>query len=229
MVEIPADHAALIDQLRAFKWFAHLDASIWGELTVCLERIRLAAGEVLFRQGDPGSAVYVILEGRLGAYLVKGPEREVLLGEMPPGNLVGEIQVLTGGARTATVRAVSDSELLRIPTEVADELLRRSPETRRKMVAINRRRLQRSLLAEVLPNLFGPLDEEALGYLQEMGEWLELRRGETLFERGDLGDSCYLLLRGRLAALLRDESGNEQVISEMSRGEFVGEMAFGDR
>ena len=225
MAQSSPDHAALIERLRGWKWFTHLDASIWGDLTTRLERIRLAAGEVLFRQGDPGNAVYVVLEGCLGAYLVREEGEEVVLGEMPPGNLAGEIQMMTGGARTATVRAIRDSELLRIPTEVSDELLRRSPATRRKMVAINRWRLQRSLLAEVLPDIVGPLDDEALGYLQRMGEWLEVRRGETLFERGDVGDSCYLLLRGRLAALLSDERGHEQVVSEMSRGEFVGEMA----
>ncbi|MEM7351790.1 MAG: cyclic nucleotide-binding domain-containing protein, partial [Acidobacteriota bacterium] len=224
MASLSADDAELIERLRSWKWFTHLDASVWSGLTSQLRKIRLEADEELFQQGDPGNAVYVVLEGQLGAYLAQDEGGEVLLGTMRAGNLVGEIQMMTGGVRTATVRATRDSELLRIPTEVSDELLRRSPETRRKMMAINRRRLRRTLLAEVLPTIVGPLNDEALRYLQAAGHWLELRRGETLFTRGDRGDSCYLLLRGRLAALL-DDDGKEQIVSEIARGEFVGEMA----
>ena len=219
------DEKHFVEQLRAFKGFKHLDASVWGSLTGRIRQIRLASGEVLFRQGDAGDAVYVVLRGRLTATLIQGDGGEVPLSEMSSGGLIGEIQLLTGGARTATVRAVEACELLRIPTEVGDELLRRSPETRRKMLAMNRRRLQRSLLAEVLPDLLGPLDEDALSFLQSVGEWLELRRGETLFEEGASGDACFLLLHGRLIALPRDSSGEAQATREMGRGEFVGEMA----
>ncbi len=225
MTQDPVDIARLIEKLSESKWFRRIDPSAWGNLTLRLRRVDLAPGEALFHQGDAGDAVYVVLAGRLKAYKVEEDGGESPLAEMAAGATVGEIQVLTGGARSATVRAACDSELARIPTEVFDELLRRSPETRRELIALNERRLHRSMLAEVLPGLFGPLDEAAFRDLQSIGHWLELRRGETLFERGDAGDSCYLLLRGRLGAVVEDEAGQEQIVGEMYRGEPVGEMA----
>lgn len=224
MSQIPADDAIPVARLRASKWFRHVDPALWDDLSGGIERLALTPGEVLFRQGDRGDAMYVVLAGCLQVSQRK-EGGEVPLAEMRPGAPVGEIQVLTGGRRSATVRAVENSELARIPTEVFDQLVRSSPEMRREMVAVNRRRLHRSLLADVLTDLFGPLDEPALRYFEKMGEWIELRRGETLFERDSRGDSLYLLLRGRLAAVRTDEVGQERVLREMLRGECVGEMA----
>ncbi len=225
MAQSPEDLARLIDQLQESRWFRRIDASVWGDLTLRLGHVRLAPGETLFDQGDAGDGIYVVLAGRLKAYKVEDDGSEVPLGEMAAGSTVGEIQVLTGGTRTATVRAVEPSELARISTAVFDELLRRSPETRREMVAVNERRLDRSLLVEVLPKLFGPLDEEAMAELRSIGRQREIRRGELLIRKGDPGESCFLLLRGRLAVLVEDEDGREAVLGEIARGEPVGEMA----
>ncbi len=224
MATSSADLAKLIEQLRESKWFRRIDASVWGDLTLRLGHVRLAAGEALFHQGDAGDGIYVVLAGRLKAYNVEDDGSEVPLGEMAAGTTVGEIQVLTGGTRTATVRAADASELARIPTSVFDELLRRSPETRREMLAVNERRLHRSLLAEVLPRLFGSLNEEVIRELEAIGQWREVGRGETLIQRGSPGKSCFLLLRGRLAAVTEDDEGREMLLNEISRGELVGEM-----
>ncbi len=221
----PEETARLIEQLSRSKWFRRIDSSIWGGLTLRLEAVHLAAGEALFHQDDPGDGIYVVLAGLLEAYKVKDDGGELPLAKMGAGATVGEIQVLTGGARTATVRAVESSELVKIPTAVFDELLRRSPETRREMVAVNERRLNRSLLAEALPKLFGSHDEETMRELQTVGTWREVRRGERLIQRGDPGESCYILLRGRLAAVLENEAGEEMIVGEIYRGEPVGEMA----
>lgn len=224
MASSPADLAQLIDQLRESKWFRRIDASIWGDLTLRLGHVRLAPGEALFHQDDAGDGIYVVLAGRLTAYNVEDDGTEVPLGEMAAGTTVGEIQVLTGGTRTATVRAAEASELAKIPTSVFDELLRRSPETRREVVAVNERRLHRSLLAEALTRLLGTLDEELMRELLAIGQRREVRRGETLIARGKPGERCFLLLRGRLAAVVEDDEGREMLLNEISRGELVGEM-----
>ena len=71
---------------------------------------------------DLRGGVYVLLDGRLKVYKVEEDGSESPLAEMAAGATVGEIQVMTGGARSATVRAAADSELAKIPTAVFDEL-----------------------------------------------------------------------------------------------------------
>ncbi|MCP4660147.1 MAG: hypothetical protein GY856_32500 [bacterium] len=57
MAQTPTDIAKLVDQLREAKSFRRIDASVWGDLTLRLERILLSPGEVLFRQDDPGKGI----------------------------------------------------------------------------------------------------------------------------------------------------------------------------
>ncbi len=93
--------------------------------------IRLRRGEVLFRSGDPGDALYVLLSGRLQVVAEEGWEPgtpgEVALGEVTPGESVGEMALLTGNPRSATVRAQRDSDLLGLSREGFDRLLEREP------------------------------------------------------------------------------------------------------
>jgi NTE family protein/lysophospholipid hydrolase len=212
-------------RLRASKWFHDVDEALWDEVSSRIEHLALPRDEVLFRQGDRGDALFVVLTGRLRVSRSQADGGEAPLSELGPGDTIGEIQILAGGRRTATVQATEASELAKVPTAVLDRLLEKSPEMRREMAAGNRRRLHRSLLADLLPRLFGALDEPALQVFQDTGEWIELRRGETLFEQNSHGDHFYLLLSGRLTAVAEDDDGEPQVLDEIGRGECVGETA----
>ncbi len=85
----------LVAQLEKTTLFGGLDRQLLGELSRHMETLRLAPGEILFRQSDTDGALYVVLEGRLEASrLDEGGQREVL-GTIGPGEPAGEIQVLT--------------------------------------------------------------------------------------------------------------------------------------
>ncbi len=214
----------LWDRLQASQWLRHVDRGAWDSAVDRVEQVTLGAGEVLFRQGEPGDALYLVIEGRLRAFGVRDDGEEIPLAEIGEGKTVGEIQLLTGGERSASVAAVETTRLLKVPEAVFDELARASPAMLEQLLEVNRRRLDRSLLAEVIPGLFGPLEESGLRFLESEVEWIGLERGESLFERGDPGDSMSVLLRGRLAAVTTDAEGRERIVNEIARGECVGEM-----
>jgi predicted acylesterase/phospholipase RssA/CRP-like cAMP-binding protein len=73
-------------------------------------------GSLLIREGEPGDAAFVVASGRL--QVVRAIEgNEVVVGEIGPGELVGEIALVAQRPRTATVRAIRDTELVRISPE----------------------------------------------------------------------------------------------------------------
>ena len=84
---------------------------------------------------------------------------------------------------------------------------------------------QGELLAQLLRNFLGPVDEGALAALRAQLEWVEVAAGQTLMAQGDPGDSMYLSVSGRLRAYVRDEDGVEHLVREMARGQVIGEMA----
>jgi len=79
-----------------------------------LERIRLAAGDTLCYQGEAGDSMYIVGQGRLRCFVRVPGGREQAIGELRRGDIVGELSLLTGQIRTASVRAIRDSELWRV-------------------------------------------------------------------------------------------------------------------
>ncbi len=84
-------------------------------------QVRLVAGEWLFRAGDPADAMYVVLSGRLEV-VTEVPEL-LVLRVLDRGSAVGELALLTGQARSASVRARRDSELLRLGRDAFARLI----------------------------------------------------------------------------------------------------------
>ncbi|MDX6648488.1 MAG: hypothetical protein QOJ97_439 [Solirubrobacteraceae bacterium] len=111
------------DPLRDVALFAALPPGVRAQLAAAGARRALAAGEWLFRAGDPGDALYAVASGRLE---VVGEDGAVLR-EVARGGAVGELALLTGEPRSASVRARRDSELLEVSAEAVDGLLRRDP------------------------------------------------------------------------------------------------------
>jgi predicted MFS family arabinose efflux permease len=97
---------AHLDLLRGNPIFAGLPAPALERLARSLEPVHLTAGEMLFNAGDPGDRYYVVEAGTLGVDLAGGTKAE------GPGRGVGEIALLRDVPRTATVRALTDTDLL---------------------------------------------------------------------------------------------------------------------
>lgn len=106
--------------------FRDLDPALLADLAGRAQRMELASGRTLFHQGDQGDALYVVATGRLRASLPRAQSEEII-GDVGRGEVVGEIALITGEPRTATVRAVRDSVLVRLGKEDVDCLLDRHP------------------------------------------------------------------------------------------------------
>ena len=97
-------------------------------LAATLKVVTLAAGEVLFREGEPGESLFIILEGRLEVVLALGTPDERRLATFGSGEFIGEMSLLIPGrARTASVRAVDASRLWLMTHADFDGLLVRQP------------------------------------------------------------------------------------------------------
>ena len=117
--------------LATIPMFAELSEQ---DLELALSRCRtvhLEAGQICVREGDPSAALYVVINGRLQAVGEEDPRREISRGQV-----FGEIGMLTGQRRTATVRAVRDSELLLLPREEFDRLAHENPQWLRNVARI---------------------------------------------------------------------------------------------
>jgi predicted acylesterase/phospholipase RssA len=118
--------ARISSVLAATQLFGGLDAATLDALVSGMESTRVPGGRPLFAQGDAGDAAYLVLSGRLRVERARDGRVE-LIREVGRGDLVGELSLLTGAPRSASVRAVRDTELGRMPRERFVALLETHP------------------------------------------------------------------------------------------------------
>jgi len=130
--------ARLASHLAAL--FDSADPEALAELQADAEWVSLRGGEVLFRRGDPGNAAYTVLCGRLR--VINDDAGELALNEIGAGEILGEMALLSSERRMATVLAVRDSLLARLPAAAFHRLIEREPAVLRRISALLSDRLR---------------------------------------------------------------------------------------
>lgn len=133
---------------RVLQTYFGLDTSSQESLLDTLVSQELAGGEWLFHQGDASDGLYFVIRGRLQVWreTASGHPSE-LLGEVVPGESVGEVGLLTDAPRSAGTRAVRDSLLVRVDKQAFDALAGRHPELVMRLAASVAQRLQHNTAA----------------------------------------------------------------------------------
>jgi CRP-like cAMP-binding protein len=132
-----------VKMLKQVPLFAGVSPAKLKLLAFTSERVLYREGETLFLQGDPGDAAFVILSGRADV-LVEGPKGPIRVAELEENAIVGEIAILCDVARTATVKAVTQVEALRISKENFFKLLTDFPEMTIEVVRVLADRLSQT-------------------------------------------------------------------------------------
>jgi NTE family protein len=115
--------------------FGDLDAEVVRDLEAELQMTTLRSGEILYRQGEPGDTLAVVVNGKLRVLARRESGEESAVAELGRGETVGEMAVVSGEARTATVMAIRDSNLAVLSREAFDRLLSKHPRAMTRMVA----------------------------------------------------------------------------------------------
>lgn len=147
-VDDPVMTPILGQALQSIELFQNLAPEDTAALASEFELVELRRGEELVRQGDQADALYVVVSGR---FVVSRNDRRAPVCEIGPDQPIGEIAFLTGGIRTATVRAMRDSLVLKLTREQFDRLSSRKPTIWRSLTATMARRLAETTAGAPLP------------------------------------------------------------------------------
>lgn len=114
-------------QLTLNKIFGNLSVEAFESVFSLLEWKELSGGEILFHKGDESDSLYGVLSGRLQACVTDSSGEKVILGEIPPGETVGEMGVFTNSPRSADIVAIRDSVLVKISQTTFERIIMVSP------------------------------------------------------------------------------------------------------
>jgi CRP-like cAMP-binding protein len=204
--------AAAAGALASTPLFAGLSQEALEKLVQQLTLVHLGDGEILFREGDPGDALYVIVEGEV-AVLAEGPPR-VEMARLGAGSFMGEVALMTDQPRSATVQAVADAELLRIDRKTLSSVLSTHGEVLAAVLRFVRDRLV-DRWTRTSP-LFRPFDDQQRLELAGRFKFLEIDHGTKIITGGKRPDGLYIVLAG---------SFDVANAARVGPGELVGETA----
>ena len=134
--------------LASLPVFHDLDPGTLVAVADQLEWFCLPSGTTLFEQGAEADSLYAVTSGTLGAYRDDGSGQLQLIGRIQRGETVGEGALLSGGVRTATVKSIRDTELVRFSKHAFDELVQVYPSAMLHIARLALLRLEQSQRAE---------------------------------------------------------------------------------
>ncbi|MEY3201198.1 MAG: hypothetical protein RIR70_748 [Pseudomonadota bacterium] len=183
-------------------------------------RVHMPAGEALFEEGDPGDAVFVIRRGKVDVFTHLPNGDELVLAQLGDHELIGEHYLFdaAGGRRSASVRAVQPTDLIRISHDTFDRLMKRNPAIAKQLAWRRMHREQQNLtrrseLYRIICNVPAQTPTVRVSFSP----------GEVVFHEGDPADGVYLVTRG--VAQVYRESAPDVVLSEVAVGQCFGERA----
>ena len=173
--------------------------------------------EIIFERNDYTNTFYSVVEGEVFVQIGGdngASSRWVRLGT---GEFFGELGLISGRRRAATVKAGKDCVLIETPRRSIVKLIASVDSVRKAVDAVFLKRAVRAYISQELP-------EADLDHLVEDAQVKKYDGGDPLFNEGDAGDGLYLLRRGSVT-ISRKIGGHEVVLSYVAAGNYVGELA----
>src|SRR5262245_44980423 len=135
---MPADS----DLLAEVPFFQLLDADERASLASLLDHVKFPAGHPLFNYGDPGDCLYVIRSGACEIFFKADTGTRIVLETPGAGDVFGEISLLDGGPRTASVVVTEDLDALKVDRADLDAFLRLKPAAALDLLTATGKRLR---------------------------------------------------------------------------------------
>ncbi|KAK1802841.1 hypothetical protein P4O66_021380, partial [Electrophorus voltai] len=164
------------------------------------------AGAVLARQGDQDVSLHFVLSGCLHVYQrMIDKQEDVCLFVTQPGEMVGQLAVLTGEPLIFTIRAVRDCTFLKISKSDFYEIMREQP--------------------SVVLSAAHTVAIRMSAFVRQMDfaiDWMAVEAGRALYRQDDQSDCTYIVLNGRLRSVIRKANGKKELVGEYGRGDLIG-------
>ena len=222
--------AIVENTLKSIPLFSHLSEAAIARLGQALLPEQLDAGDVLFHQGDHGTDMFIVTEGAVKVVLADEHGREILLNECGPGEVIGELALLSQEPRAATIIATRPTRLLKLTRDVFLQFLETVTGVDSNSVEDSHRYLRQQYRIQLLKRIdwLSTLSLTDLAAIAGQLRVENFARDDTLFQRGDPGDAFYIIVRGWVNAFVTSDEGSMIVLNQFGPGDSFGEMALLD-
>jgi cAMP-dependent protein kinase regulator len=216
------------DRLSRMALFAGQSPAVLRTVAERMWVRHVPAGELVFSEGEPGDALYLIDSGQVEIISSAKPH-SATLARLGPDEFFGEMALLTGKPRSTAARAASHTNLWALYRSDFEDLVNQYPSISLALSRVLSERLEemdRRLTESHLQGikLLAGLSSSQLDDVSRRLKQVRFRQGETLLREGDPGDEMYLIDSGRVR-VVRGVGRDARILAELGAGDAVGEMA----
>ena len=195
--------------------FSELPALVLRELMIDATIHRPNLGDRIFERNDYTGSFYAVLQGTVQVEIIPGDRSKIVtLGQ---GEFFGEMGLIAGRRRTATVRAGEQTILIEVPRRLMVKLLNSFDWVRRIFDRV-------AIFRQIETYLAPTFTEDDLAGVLETASLNTFKQNEVLFAEGDSATRMHLIRRGSVTVSQRI-AGKEVILSYVPAGNYVGEMA----
>ncbi|KAK2589063.1 hypothetical protein KPH14_001898 [Odynerus spinipes] len=199
------------DAILANDFMKHLSLAQIEEIVDCMYPITFSRGSIIVNEGDVGSTVFVLEEGK-----VEVSRDGKYLSNLTPGKVLGELAILYNCKRTATITAAVDCKLWAIDRQSFQTIMMRTGLTKQA---------EYTEFLKSVP-IFKDLPDEALTKIADVLEETAYNNGDYIIRQGARGDTFFIISKGQVRVTMKQpDAAEEKYIRTLRRGDFFGEKA----
>jgi cAMP-dependent protein kinase regulator len=131
------------------KLFKGLSSEEFHEIVEKLSLRHYEEDTIIVQEGDPGDSLFIVVRGEVRVLTKDSQSREVVLAQLTEGDFFGEVSLLTGRPRTATIITNQDSELLELKRSDIDSIIEKHPNVRHVLEEFHQQRARRTIEAMI--------------------------------------------------------------------------------
>ncbi|XP_046826567.1 cGMP-dependent protein kinase, isozyme 2 forms cD4/T1/T3A/T3B isoform X4 [Vespa crabro] len=199
------------EAILANDFMKHLSMAQIEEIVDCMFPITFERNSTIVREGDVGSTVFVLDEGK-----VEVSRDGKYLSNLTPGKVLGELAILYNCKRTATITAAVDCRLWAIDRQSFQTIMMRTGLTKQA---------EYTDFLKSVP-IFKNLPDEALTKITDVLEETTYNNGDYIVRQGARGDTFFIISKGQVRVTMKQkDSIEDKFIRTLRRGDFFGEKA----
>jgi len=189
------------------------------QVSAQLDPISYPPGETIFKQGDPADKFYIIIKGQVEVVVPHESGEEVVSATLSKGQFFGEMGLLQGGTRTATIRATNEAEviLMALERDTFSQLMGKSDLTHEAIAKLMRQRISADRMLSKLIELDNRQEPDL------KSERLQFEPGQVIIRQGESGNRFYFITKGEVEVIKETETG-ETLLARLSSGQYFGEI-----
>jgi cAMP-dependent protein kinase regulator len=225
LAQLYAEKTREMKPLRPFPHiplFSELNEQELQSLLSHIQSQTFPEGSLVCREGEGGDSLFVISRGEVSIAKQMPEGREVRVRNLRDGDFFGEFGFFIDQKRHATVRAITECEILEISRNALSKMIEVHPRLNEVLQNLFRERILDNFFA--LSPIFSSLASSERGEFMKRFHLREIPEGTTLFKGGDPPASLYMVRSGEVEIFTQNRHGKKVSLALLESGNFFGEI-----